>query len=466
MKSKYLYGVLLMVLIVLSAGCKKLVEVNPPVNQLVTTNVFTNTSSATAAQLAVYVQMSADLINLSRFTALSSDEIVSAATDNLTKDLYQNALTAARDASGLTIWSNSYKYIYQENAILENLQNSSALPVNVKNLLMGEAKFMRAFWYFYLVNLYGNVPLVTTTDYTVNSTMRQSSPDQVYAQIVSDLTEAKGLLSTDFLDASNNSATTERVRPTAWAASALLSRVYLYMGKYDSAESESTIVLNNTTQFQLLSNLNDVFLSNSMEAIWQVQPTTTTGATAEGYIYVLAAKPASGANAITISPILLNAFEANDARKSNWVGTFTSGASSWKYLNKYKYKTNNNSEYSMVLRLAEIYLVRAEARAKQNKLSGAITDLNMIRTRAGLPGIASSSTQQQVMDGIVHERQVELFGEAHRWMDLKRWKTIDNIMSTVTPLKGGTSWNSFQQLYPIPVSDIQRNNNLVQNPGY
>jgi hypothetical protein len=119
----------------------------------------------------------------------------------------------------------------------------------------------------------------------------------------------------------------------------------------------------------------------------------------------------------------------------------------------------------MMLRLAEQYLIRAEARGQQNNISGAQADLNVIRNRAGLPN-TTAATQSDLLSAILHERQVELFTElGQRLLDLKRTNNVDNVMRVVTPLKGGT-WNSNWQLYPVPVSDIQKNPALVQNSGY
>ncbi len=95
---------------------------------------------------------------------------------------------------------------------------------------MGEARFFRAFCYFYLVNLFGDVPLATTTDSTINARLPRIPSDEVYQQIITDLKEAESLLSTEYLDANLKSygGLPERVRPTKWAASAMLARVYLY----------------------------------------------------------------------------------------------------------------------------------------------------------------------------------------------------------------------------------------------
>jgi hypothetical protein len=122
----------------------------------------------------------------------------------------------------------------------------------------------------------------------------------------------------------------------------------------------------------------------------------------------------------------------------------------------------------MVLRLAEIYLTRAEARARQGNVAGAVADLNVIRVRAGLPGYSGLTDQNSLIGAIIHERQVELFAEGDRWITLKRTQTINDVMGGPTGVcaaKGG-SWTPDWALYPLPFNDVSRSGTLVQNPGY
>jgi starch-binding outer membrane protein, SusD/RagB family len=119
--------------------------------------------------------------------------------------------------------------------------------------------------------------------------------------------------------------------------------------------------------------------------------------------------------------------------------------------------------------LSELYLARAEARAYQNNLAGAISDLDVVRKRAGVPLlhiIQPSISREDLLTAIMNERRVELFIEwGHRWLDLKRLGTVNEVMSVATPLKGGI-WNSFKQLFPLPLTDLQNNRQLIQNDGY
>ncbi|MES1249641.1 MAG: RagB/SusD family nutrient uptake outer membrane protein, partial [Chitinophaga rupis] len=180
---------------------------------------------------------------------------------------------------------------------------------------------------------------------------------------------------------------------------------------------------------------------------------------------------------ITLSDSLANAFEPGDLRYTNWVGADTVPASGpnpqqiYHYAYKYKAKGTLTAplESVVLFRLAELYLIRAEARAQQNRLSGgngATDDLNVIRARAGLAPTAAVS-QTDVLNAIQQERRVELFCEhGHRFLDLRRTGALDGYMTKLVPLKGGAGWNANLAYWPIPVTDIQNDPNLTQTPGY
>jgi hypothetical protein len=332
---------------------------------------------------------------------------------------------------------------------------------------LGEAKFMRAFFYFYLVNMYGDVPLVITSNYKVNANMPRTSTQDVYKQIISDLMDAQNLLSSNYLDGNlqKYAGSPEKVRPTKWAATALLARVYLYTSDYANAEAQATAVINQNPLFSL-SPLNSAFLKNSSEAILQLQVVYSSGHTDDADMFIITTG-FSNSRPVRLSDTLMNSFEATDARKipGNWVNTVTLSGITYYYPYKYKSKTNGLAEYEMLLRLGEQYLIRAEARAHLNNIGGAQTDLNTIRNRAGL-GATTANDQASLLIAILHERQVELFSEwGHRWFDLKRTNNVNSLMTVITSRKGGT-WISNSQLYPIPYYDLSEDPSLTQNSGY
>jgi hypothetical protein len=471
-KNGRVIGVIVLLLSVM--GCKKFVEIDTPPTLLVASAVFNDNTTATQAQTNIYSQMSSghESYNMSRNSGLLSDELTGYAASGQQQQYYINAMTANTNPY-FGPWSPAYNYIYQANAVMEGLQNSHGVSAAVKNQLSGEAKFIRAFWHFYLTNCYGAVPLVTTTAYAANARLARTPQPLVYEQIIADLKDAAqgGLLSSHYVDFSDTATTTERTRPTLWAADALLARIYLYTKKYALAETAATAVIAHTDLYGLESDLSSVFLANSQEAIWQLQiPQPNNGyATEDGHQFILLAAP--NGSGVSIRPQLLSSFELGDKRRSNWVHDTTFSGKPYSYPFKYKQGINVTTvkEYVMVLRLAEQYLIRAEALANQGKLPQAIADLNAIRNRAGLGNYTGSATDPTaVLGAILHERQVELFTEwGHRWFDLIRTGTVSSVMSVVTPLKGGT-WNAdgHQTLYPIPQPERNNDNNLTQNPGY
>jgi hypothetical protein len=379
---------------------------------------------------------------------------------------YTNSLTTVNSTSGY--WEALYPKIFITNSAIEGLSLSTGLTPTVKNQLLGEAKFMRAFFYFYLVNLYGDVPLAISTDFQVNAMMPRTPKSEIWTQITADLKEAQNLLSTNYLKADVLSTTSDRVRPTKWAAAAMLSRAYLYQQKWTEAESAATTVIGNTSLFDTVSLNNNVFGKTSREAIWQLQPVNTGWNTEDARKFILPSTGPSPTYPVYLNSFLLNSFESGDARKTSWVNSVTVGGSTYYYPFKYKSATLNApvTEYQMVLRLGEVYLNRAEARAQQGNKAGALADLNLIRKRAKLPDYSGPTDQTSLITAILHERQVELFTEwGHRWMDLKRTGNVDAVLSVVASQKGGT-WNTNWQLYPISLTELQRNPFLVQNSGY
>ena len=474
-----LVGLLIGALLLLLSSCKKFVQIGPPSSQLVTTSVFENDYTATSALLNIYSHMvsNRESVYMAIHSGLLSDELKNFSPSTSEIEYYTNALLGI-DNSTLTLWMDAYNYIYQSNAILEGMDGNSALDKPVIKQLTGEAEFIRAFWHFYLTTCYGDVPLVTSTAYTVNGTIARTSQQLVYQQVIADLIEAQSKLNPNFVDVTDTTITTsDRGRPTSWAAAALLARVYLYTGDYQNAIAQASAVINKTDLFGLVTPLSSVFLANSEEAIWQLDiPLPTTINTPDGNGFILKSTPVGKSllNSTALSIQLLGAFEPGDKRDSSWVNSLKVGGVTYYYPFKYQvYSSANVTEDVMVLRLAEQYLIRGEAYAQKNMLSEAIADLNVIRTRAGLPlsTLTASSSQAAVLSAILHERQVELFTEwGHRWFDIVRTNAVDTILGSpgnVCQYKGGNwSTDGHQKLYPIPQNERFYDVNLSQNNGY
>jgi hypothetical protein len=440
-------------------SCSEFVDIGTPKTQIVRSKVFESDAGARAAVVGIFSQMMSGsslagggLFSATVIGGLSSDEFINHSTSIDYVTLYNNSLTPLNSAVASN-WNDLYLFIYEANSILEGCEASAGLSKGIRDQVIGEAKFIRAFSYFYLVNLFGDVPLILGTDYRVNSLASRTPITEVYKQIEADLLEAQKLLLPDF-SASNN----EKVEPNKWAATALLARVYLYQKHWAEAEVQSSAIIDSQV-FSLVSNLNSVFLKNSSEAIWQMMPVLPGNNTNEAGQMIIISTP----NRWSLTSSATDVFVPADKRGTSWIGTFTTGGRTYKYPFKYKIRLRDQpiTEYYSVLRFAEQYLIRAEARAMQNNVASAVSDLNLLRSRAGVTVVdAAGLTQNDVIVAIERERRAELVGEwGHRWFDLKRWGTIDAVLA---PIKA--DWQSKDALFPIPQPDIDANPNLVQNP--
>jgi hypothetical protein len=472
---KYL---LVIVLLAVTVSCKKYVEVDAPRTELAQSSVFVNDRTATAAMVGVYSDMNsynyffANVVTMF-MGSMSADDFTYASTTAEFAEFKNNVVLPSNRYVG-QLWSEPYDYIYRCNAIIEGVTASTTLSKPVKTQLLGEAKFLRAFLNFYLVNIFGDVPLISNTDVLTNTNLPRTASATVYQAIVTDLTEAKDLLAVSYPTGG------ERTRPTKGAAALLLARTYLYLGNYAQAEAEATEVISNAN-YKLLpgATMMNTFLKNSTEAVWQLQVVNVSGSrnTWEGFTMTPASITAPSAfyRLTTGQYGLTAAFETGDLRKSTWTGSYNTTATppvTISYPYKYRVRTAAAvTEYSMVLRFAEAYLIRAEARIQQNKLQPGKEDLDVIRQRAGLTPLALPATVAAGMLKVEQERRVEFFAEwGHRWFDLKRWKSVSGDAGKtraddILPLTKGF-WKSTAILMPIPTDAIKTNSNLVQNKGY
>lgn len=449
------------IFLIAETSCKKFVEIDDPTDQIVSNSVFNHDESAEAAIRGIYSEM---MNNPRLFTSGYTTLFTGMAADDLyyyspsSRDEFVNNNITPLNHSLLTasFWQPSYKYIYSANTCIEGLTKAFSLSPNLKNRLLGEAKFIRAFCYFHLVNIFGDVPLIATTDYKANAPLPKTDMSVIYQQIISDLSDAKLLLPTAY-------PTPGKARPNQFAATALLAKVYLFRSDWTNAEANASLLISSGS-YSIEADLNNTFLQTSNEAIWQLYPANANFNTYEGNQIL----PASNGSMPTylIKLGLVNAFEPGDLRKTNWTKSrIFSGQTLW-YPYKYKIRGGNSSvpltECNTVLRLAETYLIRAEARAHLGNISGSQNDLNTVRNRAGLLNTVAD-TQPTLLTAIEKERRVELFVEwGNRWYDLKRTNRATNVLGILKP----ATWNATDVLWPIPVDQITRNPFLTQNPGY
>lgn len=454
--------------ILLLGSCKKYVEVAPPRTSLNDQLVFTDDKTAESSLAGMYASMngfSSSFANTQGnfYPSMSADDFQSATVSVTADEFKLNALTPGNGTlTGL--WSQPYSLIYHANAVIEGLAKSTSVSAAKSQALTGEAKFLRAFFYFYLVNYFGDVPLVLSTDFLTTTSLPREKADVVYETIIRDLQDAQAALP-DAYPTYTGYPAGERIRANKAAATALLARVYLYKGMWDKAEAEASKVISDT-KYVLLTNLDNVFVKTSQEAILQLQAINTSTAgpvnTWEGYSIIPV--NATTAPGYIMYPNFVSSFESlTDKRYLSWIKSYTPATGPTVYYPfKYKVRIGAVTEYSMVLRVAEQYLIRAEARAQQSNVAGAKSDIDAIRVRAGLPVLAAGLTKDQLLLAVEKERKLELFNEwGHRWFDLKRTGRAVTVLGAI---KTGVTTDDL--LYPIPLDAILTNNKLTQNKGY
>ena len=454
--------ILILAMAVLPA-CNKLIEIDPPVNEMTSETVFAKDATVKSTLSGLYSQLSqsqTQLVNLTTFTSLGSDELEFLGTAPTYDDVRTNSMLSA-SSNAFSVFADLYATVYRANSILEGLQGSTGVSDTLRRQVIGETRFIRAYCYFYLVNFFSDVPLVVETDVNKTAMLPRTAKAEVYEQIIQDLTAARDSLRTNYSFSAGN-----RHNANKYAAEALLARVYLYIGNNVAAESNASDVISTTSLYSLIPSASigtGIFVKNSAEAILQFMPwqSATNASTAEGGNFVTTAA------SFTLRTTFVNSFESGDLRKSKWINTVTFNSVVNYQPFKYKYRTSALAvaagviEYPTILRLAEQYLIRAEARAKQDNIAGALADMNAIRARAGLTASTTTDKAALLLE-IEKERKFELFCElGHRWFDLQRTNRADAILS---PTKA--NWQATDILYPIPQTARDANVNLSQNEGY
>jgi hypothetical protein len=441
-------------------SCKRFVEIDPPVSQTISDEIFQSDALAISAVTGIYSEMMASSGRFSSgevtfYAGMSADELSYQIVGNFREDFVKNKITESAHAILLSaFWDKAYKFIYTANICLEKMNAPTAkLSEPIRKMLEGECRFIRAFCYFHMVNLFGAVPMPVVSDYRVNMTLPRTPTPKIYELIRQDLETAVNLLLEQY-------PTAERVRPNKYVALALLAKVYLYRNEWAKAETTATQIINNP--IYKLDTLDSVFKKASLEAIWHLLPVNSTfNNTWEGNAII-------NASSYLLTDTLYRSFDPNDHRRTAWVGQKTVAGPPPNirfYPAKYKVKSSNMKlEYYVVFRLGEQYLIRAEARAHLGNLTEAAADINKIRNRAWLPN-TTANTQEEMLAAVAQERKVELFAEwGNRWYDLKRTQRADAELKNL-PIKA-PNWTLDDTLWPIPNTQIIANPNLTQNPGY
>jgi hypothetical protein len=441
------------------ASCDDILDVDLPSNIVPREGVFNSPEAIKAAVDGMY---SENLFNLGiyeyilpLYLSIAADESYHNLPNNTNfEELRKNAYSPSNSYVG-SLWSYPYASTLLSNDLIEYLPQTAVISEAEKQHHIGEAKYFRAYNYFVLVNLFGDVPWIKSSNIKETGLQPRESKEKIISDpdgIIDDLKYAETALA--------NSENTNAYITKA-AASALLARVYLYHEEWANAEAKAGEVIG-ISDYELETDLSKVFLRPSKETILRASSAASmasyVGRTYLG-LWLL------NASYFRLTTDLVNSFEEGDRRTEQWVKN--EGA----YFHGYKYKRNSataagDAEDLVLLRLAEQYLIRAEARAQQDKLTGAVADINVIRNRAGLESLPETLSKTEVLLAVENERRHELFlEEAHRWWDLVRTGRADAVLGNTTnfPEK---QWKSYKSLFPVPEEEMVNNRFLTPNPGY
>lgn len=351
-----------------------------------------------------------------------------------------NAVLPENDAVS-AIWDSGYEGINIANNVIAKVPDMMDMTEAEKNAALGELYFIRAFNHFGLMNWFGAIPIKTAP--TIGATNLDAPRDpiaKVYDQIIVDLTFAEQHLG----------AGAVKSRASKFAATALLARVYLYKGDWANAKAKATSVIQDGGYD--LPDYGDVFVDESAESIFEIDFTELNRNRIAEYNFP---KTLNGRREVAPTASILAAYETGDERYAASIAF--SGVLA--YPIKYD-DLSLGADNVIILRLAEMYLIRAEAEVK---LQGSVTaiqdDLNVVRSRAKLPD-TSANTLDELTRAIERERRVEFAFEGHRWFDLVRTGRAVDVLLTVN--------NANQTRWPIPLSEIVTNKSsgMEQNPGY
>lgn len=458
-------------------------EETPP-SSLAPVNFYTNASDATAAVNAVYDvanQVGDQSRNFIIMGDLPSDDM-DPLLNNADRVQLWSFQTIATNSVVSQTWQVIYQGVNRANAAIERIPGIS-MDETLKKRLVGEAKFLRAYYYFYLVRWYGGVPLMLTETQSLSAgkDIARASADEVYAQIIKDLTDAEAALPDKFAGA-------DLGRVTAGAAKSMLARVYLTRKDFPNARTKAKEVIDNAAKYGygLFDRYIDVFAipnKNGKESVFEIQFVGNGSGQGSGMVTYFAPEnsPVTGRGFGSFIPTmdLYNSFKTGDKRQELYINSYVDGAgktvNTFQHFNKYVDPSartfgdaNNNFP---IIRYADVLMMFAEA---ENEISGptaaALAAVNPIRRRAfGFPLTAASTadfttalTKETFRQAIWDERRWEFYAEGHRWFDLVRTGRLVSLLKA----KGKTNISETHTLYPIPQRERDLNPNLTQNPGY
>ncbi|MTI89002.1 MAG: RagB/SusD family nutrient uptake outer membrane protein [Balneolaceae bacterium] len=492
--------------LVLMMGCDDDFLVQTNQNELNQELFWQNKDDAMKGLIATYSQLQAD----NRWSWFENHYI----SQNYRTDLIRatrkdlpyaqriaNFTFSADNKAFLAIWEDYYNGIFYANQVITNVPEISGMAESEKSEIIAEAKFLRGYYYMYLASLFENIPLVTTIPENSDAYYtEQATPEAVWQHIISDFKEAKNTLP-------NSYSSEFEGRATKWTARGYLGKAYMFTGEYDKADDEFKDIIDNGG-FSLLGNFTDNFngaSENGPESLFEIQHSSKrpNGFTESTPMYNEQAPGIMGGweeffPSDWVFNLMMSDTTASGELSHRVMGTVffdhpNSQADGVAYSSikddlgtekifykKYLY-SNDISDGSLsrsgmnvhLMRYADVLLLYAEALNELGRTSEAVPYVNQVRNRSGSVPISSGMTQNALREHLQYvERPLEFAMEyGIRWFDLARWHKAGFVsIAQVLTNHGKPDATNFaedkHELYPIPLSEINKNKKLVQNPGY
>ena len=447
MKKLYHYIIVFFSLVVLNLSCKKYLTESPN-NAIPTASAITDVKTARAAIIGAYDAVqgyyAGDFPTLGTITA---DQVVFNGTLSQYLQLDQNAIPPD-NVTTVSAYQGIYKAINIANSVIAFVPKveDPLLVQTEKAKILGEAYFIRALGYFDLGRGWGGMQLQLTPTADVNGLkgVKRSSLEQTYDQVLADLKQAETLLTED---------ATTRNRAQKSTVRALRARLHLYREQWADAELYATQVIANT-KYQLVKPYKTFFTApfQSAESVFELAYSNNDRNSYWNLWY-----PSSAGGQYTLKPSSSFIANVNNPAIGGTRNSLIAGTGNNVYGVLYN-TAGINTDPSYIIRIAELYLIRAEARAQLNKLTTSVQDLDVIRKRAEVP-VSTASTQATIIKAIEDENGIEFAFEAHRWFDLVRTKRAGVVLGITNP----NFW-----LFPLPFSDVLSDPDLdgKNNPGY
>ncbi|MDR9457131.1 MAG: RagB/SusD family nutrient uptake outer membrane protein [Salegentibacter sp.] len=489
-----IYKIFLLLALAVITGCSDDFLDRQPLDSINTENYPATADELVTIVNGAYQPMQwPKLYNMRMWTTdiIAGNSIVGAGggTDGIETTNMANFVTSTDNAGALDLWRGPWPGILMSNIVLD-VAPTMEINEDIRDRSMGEAYFLRAHYYNILATFFGDVPLVTVPQSSDDDLLPERDPvEEVYAQVINDLTAAAELLPQK---STYNGENLGRV-PKA-AAYGLLAKVHLSLGNWQEAADAATEVEN--LGYALNENYADNFSidnENGIESIFEVQYTDDAGenfwSNDNQSSWTSPFMGPRGANFVAggygwnqPTEEFVNSYEDGDLRKD--VTILYEGGPEFdgkEYDSDYSHTGYNVRKFLVplsvvsaydnsplnfpVLRYADILLVKAEALNELGRTDEAEDYLNMVRNRAGLEDVAQGLGQEEFKDAVLHERRIELAFEGQRWLDLIRVNNGQYGLDFLHSI-GKNNASEKHLLFPIPQIELDRNPNLSQNPGY